>query len=808
MVRRRSGARIRALPFNLYPTQSDSMRRAHRTARKSGLVFRLCCVAFSLTTTALVSANDLLGPCLPSMTMPAPGMRTDGFRTTVRVSQQTTVGYLPIEISLEAQGALPAERRLVYRFSTVERSQSPPQNAMVVDVPILVPQGTRSAKWIRYLPKWSAGLALEVLVMEATRPIANYSGVMGDDEWTRRWRGSAAKKFRELMRSEYATNWIFVSADDELDRQNLPNLRSVLKKTYADIPVGVSVPDSASPLFSSRSFDRNRLLTVGQQSLPTDWRGYQQSDAVILNVQSLERLVDKEKPWAALRGWVLNGGSLVIYDAESPEAVADVMQSSWTNDEEARKRIEGYALKFNSDLELAEKQQQSLIDTLRKQLSQVSESSSGSRSPSNDASTKMIGERAALEKNLTAGLASMALLAEVPRHSEIEWSQLVSVQPFGGGEVIALRRFNDGEIPPNAYWQIVEQEVDFRASPVIRRGVDPMVGDSRFFRWMIPGVAQPPVYTFIGLLAAFVVLVGPVAYRHTTRHGRGYLMFAIAPLLALITTLAMFGYGIVSDGLGTVTRVRQLTWVDGRSGDAGERVRSTYFAGIRPGDGLRFAGDAEVFGHREGTGDGWADLERLPPMVLGEVTVREESQEFSSAFLPSRQQKQFVSHQPRLRIGHLQLSPDPDGIQSPDVTNEFTFPLRDTVIRDSGGAYWKIKEILPGQTIRCTPLTSQDASKALGKLYNDHRPISAVRESRRRNRYTSVILDVMKEFGTGKRQNITTGVFEHWLQSHLQTQNEIPKTNFVGISDVSPDVIAVENCELSSSVHYVFGTLR
>ena len=144
------------------------------------------------------------------------------------------------------------------------------------------------------------------------------------------------------------------------------------------------------------------------------------------------------------------------------------------------------------------------------------------------------------------------------------------------------------------------------------------------------------------------------------------------------------------------------------------------------------------------------------------------------------------------------------------VKNEFPFVLRSLVVRDPKGAYWVCEEVSPGESKRCTALTIQDTSKTLGKMYRDHQPVSAVRQTTSRvNQYRNLIFDVVTEINRNivAKTNMSNGVFEHWLQSHLQTAGEIPISHFVGVSDVTEDVLAVENCEVSSSVRYVFGTL-
>jgi hypothetical protein len=308
-----------------------------------------------------------------------------------------------------------------------------------------------------------------------------------------------------------------------------------------------------------------------------------------------------------------------------------------------------------------------------------------------------------------------------------------------------------------------------------------------------------------------VILVGPIAYRHTTKVGRSYLMFVIAPLLAGLTTIAMFTYGIVSDGFGTVVRIRQLTWVDGVSGDAGERVRSTYFAGVRPADGLTFSGDAELMIYREGSGQSWEDLDRLSPSILGEVRVEAERQLLQSSFLPSRQQRQFVTHHPRQGVGYLQLKSGLSAEAPPAVVSGFSFPIRQVVARDQQGRYWFVESLDAKAERNASPLTTRDASKLLGQIYNDYRPLSGVREtSSNANRFDNEIYDVIVDINRHleSRTSLTEGVFEQWLQQNLQTHGELPNGSFVSIAEVSPDVIAVEDTEIRASVRYVFGTLR
>ena len=377
----------------------------------------------------------------------------------------------------------------------------------------------------------------------------------------------------------------------------------------------------------------------------------------------------------------------------------------------------------------------------------------------------------------------------------------------------------------------------------LARGVEPMLGDGRFRDWTVPGVAQPPVYTFMGLLAGFVVLVGPVAYRRTTRAGRGYLMFLIAPVLAGVTTTAMFAYGVVADGFGTKARVRQITFVDGRSGDATERTRATYFAGIRPRGGLLFAEDRKVFPYPQGGQRVWQwNVDEVPEQV-DSIEANGSGLRFGPSFLPSRRQRQFVEFAHRETIGKLRIaeaaltdppeeanasekanaseeadasekagatdqSPRPT-LQPPRVTNEFPFDLRRLIVRDSRGDYWTLPQLDAGKTATLQTIpANQRISSMIGGMYNDYRPLSEIRIARggsTNNRQLRDLVAVLnKEVNT--RQVVYEGALETLLADMMKNDNELPPGCFVAWSEVSEDVVAVEGAELIESIRFVFGT--
>ena len=427
-----------------------------------------------LETANEAHANEILGPYTQSIRLPAGRGRAVGFRTSIRASRTVSVGYVPVEITVSSPAALPADRRLVYRFTTIEGGQTPPQNGLQIDVPILIPQGTRNASWVRYLPKWSAGFALEVTVFEEGRAIPDYNDVLGNGLRPGR------RKLRSQLELEYGANWVFISPDDTIVADQVPNLQAVWPEAY----LGAT---SASSAFWSQMLSGPTVLGVGQSGLPTDWRGYQNYDVVILSTLSAERLVGKEEQWRALRGWILNGGSMVIYDAESPQAASKLLRFAWSNDEEAATRIERGAEAYERELRGRRSQADRYIADLRIDFAESAMQKPNSLNTTIPGMSGMTGglsnsnqPNIDFEKELERWQERKQQLAKEPSYSLREWSRRVQVQSVGSGEVFYLRRTAEGEIPPAAYWSIVKHELDYRVSPIVRRGVDPMVGDRRF----------------------------------------------------------------------------------------------------------------------------------------------------------------------------------------------------------------------------------------------------------------------------------------------------------------------------------------
>ncbi|TWU39170.1 hypothetical protein [Novipirellula artificiosorum] len=762
-----------------------------------------------------VPDDSLLAPIQPVTLIPTTKTNRVGFTATIAAGRIQVAGSVPVKIVVRSTSTFTADRQLVFRFTSDPLGQSPPSNGLRVDVPVELSQGTRMTSVTRYLPKWSVGLDYRVTVREQGQVLAgceaSVSGpaVRNSQVITTKW-----------LDAEYEFNWVLVLDSERVDVAKLPDIRALLhvrRDTFF-------VNETRAPreeltywklLLESEAF-RGAFSVAGQSELPTDWRGYQALDVIILSQASLQA-TKRNGRYSAIRDWVLAGGSIVLYDADSLQTFVDSLQlvsepSEWIAS--AKREV------INDRI----RQIKGLRTDVARQRSELSKYIAND--PNMDPTiafglyTGMSAPNQPNDRSPEEQIAwldaQLAKLTEILNRTGKQWDESMWVRPLGTGFAIGFPSSDSAPFPGVMQWKIVDQLLDFRSSPMLRRGADPILGDNRFRRWMIPGVAQPPVYTFIGLLTLFVILVGPVAYRSTSRRGRSYLMFLIAPVLAIVTTVAMFAYGIVADGFDTIARVRQLTWIDGATGDASERVQATYFAGVRPADGMTFPASAEVVRYPDGLSGDWEDLNKRPPETLGTVTITNEAQVFDKAFLPSRQQRQFVTHRPRAAVGSLQLTleaADTD-VQVGFVRNDSIYELRRLVVRGNDGKYWTSERVAAGSSrTPVYPLASKDASEAIAKMYNEFRAIgedSRRRSSRSYRKSTRDLIKVVNEGLSSQTRStsfVNEGSFEQWLGRALQIEGQLPHSHFVAMSDVTQDAVAVESARVVDSVHYVFGTL-
>ena len=729
---------------------------------------------------------------------PEPGTKIAGFRGSLRIGNVICTGSMPVQIRLNAVGTFPADRNFVFRFRGASGEVAPARRDLQVEVKVTAKQGTRSLKQILYLPKWAAVKTVEFQVMEDRQELQGYSArvILPSVAWAT----TRDETFSTQFANEHSLDCLLiVNSDTTSVRKLTPKdfevfLRSDLSARKDPDSIAQSESDWFDVLAALAKMQvrfSTKLSLARFDETPSDWRGYQAFDWVCVNQSTLEVWM-QQHPHAqqALRDWVMMGGTLVVQAAEAD----DPSSSRWA--------IAGDVVQELDAIAAAEEPAASWDAPLR--------NARDFWGPNYLAILTHHG----LDKHSSNPPSKITLS---------EWNRQIHRTILGCGMVFLITPKDDDGHQESLNLhslELIDHATRLRHSPMLRRGVDPMIGDRRFRKFLIPGVAQPPVYTFMGLLTLFVVLVGPIAYRQTTIAGRGHLMFVIAPLLAIITTLLMFGYGLIADGLGTIARLRQITIVDSGTGDAIERCRSSYFAGVRPRDSLVFPTLSEVMLYPESNKQSLRKQIETDSSIRANVTVTPEHQSFSNSLIASRTTTQFVTHRPIRKLGHLLVDegmpengpPLSASQRKLSVSNHFEFPLRRMILRDGEKAYWLVPEIKAGETQVAQFLPPKKSSSALGKLYTEFRismPTTTTGQ-RRRQRNRAEVFDLISTVSQTIRPGsiLQDGVAEAWLQNRLQLNADLPTRYFMAISDPNEEDLLVEGAELVDSIRYVMGTFR
>ncbi|HBJ35454.1 MAG TPA: hypothetical protein DDZ51_12020 [Planctomycetaceae bacterium] len=795
-----------------------------------GLIFTAC-----QTRPVASQSQPSGGPLLSAqrILLPTSGAAPAGFRIEIRHERLTQFGDLPMRVLVTPTNAtFQEDRELTLRVTFDPKSVTPSGFATSYQIAVKVDAGTSLVDRTFYLPKWFLRGDIRLSILESGQQLAGYTDTQTatwydnsnepyDADWLESiWMDSAVARFGWIA-SPGSQPLELVSQGSELDDVRVLLLSLIPEVSFAeDLSNVANLPSVLKNYGELAGF---RYRTIGE--LPKQWQGMQQCHVWIADWATWESIESNHPEIAlAMRQYVRCGGALWLVNAPPIDQVAErfnVLQRPAGEKSRSDTTFESFGNGNGLDV---------LMDSAIAALNPSNRSRKDERLffPLPDFTTIINSAYSNSPLHLRQGLATSLQSRFDPNNpfwqrntgllrsklgDDVRASEINSID-LGPGILVCCSH-EDSALGSYFQWLRMQEMTGTRLSCVVNRGVEPIAGDGRFWNWTIPGVAQPPVYTFIGLLFLFVILVGPIAYRKLTQLGRGYLMFFVAPILAAATTLILFVYGLIADGLGTQARIRQVTWLCEQDGGAVQYWRSTYFAGFRPSDGLRFPSSTRVEPYRSSEFSSWYMMNRGDESTLGTITLSDQGMNLSSGFFPSRQQRQFVAYRPLEDLGGLSLAVDDvDGVAN--VTNRLAFDLREVVVCDADGAHWYCETLAAGVTQPMKVMEAIEVSAKLSDLYMRQMPVAPpgiVRGGRRGRASLDLVaaLSASKPFANSlamTRASAGESQIDWWLRETLQTGSELPPLMFIAVSDVSEDCIASPGARLVESIHYVIGDVQ
>lgn len=416
-------------------------------------------------------------------------------------------------------------------------------------------------------------------------------------------------------------------------------------------------------------------------ALPAAWVDYSALDLVFLDLPTLEGLPRDRR--SALLQWVHCGGTLVVHGlGTSPGKSARLS-----------KLLELPAPRFPAERWTPPK------SSLRKRAAAVIGSIGVPQSGGAGGAAFGSGVVAEIPPLNPPKAGRKRPASRAPLRTEFRWKTARGRPPFAThrlmlGTVVAFRDDPFDGTPYDWSWLLATlDEEGFRWG--VRHGFSARGETANFVEFLIPGVKGVPVYSFLFLITAFTILIGPLNYFLMWKRKRLFLLVATIPFVAFATSLALFGYSAISHGFDVKTRVRSLTVLDQRSQRAVSVSRVAMFAGFPPSEGLQFSPQTAVFPI-------WPPEKQFDSGVVDWT----DGQQLRSGFLQSRTRTQFLAVTHRRERGRLEISAPRDGRL--EVSSGFAWTLDALLVVDDEGRPWFARSLEPGGSATLHPATSDD----------------------------------------------------------------------------------------------------
>lgn len=288
------------------------------------------------------------------------------------------------------------------------------------------------------------------------------------------------------------------------------------------------------------------------------------------------------------------------------------------------------------------------------------------------------------------------------------------VRQLGYGRVIAIT--GDAFAGSHQDWSVLLEHVAQRENLVGRNtasllwahryGVSPRGETDDFQMFLVPGVRSVPVISFLVLITLFAIVIGPLNYFLLSRRRQLNMLVVTIPVLAALTSLALFGYSTVSHGFSTKSRIRSVTLLDERSDSAITTSRVAMFSGMAPSSGL-------VFDRTTAVHPIWPEGHDF----RGAHVTWDGEQRFDSGWLRSRTRTQFQLVQSRELPDRIAFGPATgSGLE---VTNELSADVDFLLVRGEDGRFHIGRNLAVGESSEL-PLATEDDLVEFRSLLRRH----------------------------------------------------------------------------------------
>ena len=519
---------------------------------------------------------------------------------------------------------------------------------------------------------------------------------------------------------------------------------------------------------------QNDFQVIGPQLLPESWIDYSALDIVAIQWMALEKIPPAAR--SALLKWTSTGGTLLIYDVgRSAESSADLAR----------------LLDVASQPPQLRKWQAASAD-LHRPIALVDESVFGGMPPGRPVRIAAGAPGSEAEAEMKANVAGNQAVWPVAPETFSRLDLLA-------GQVFAFPGNPFPGAPVDWAWWIASAKLP-QLKWTVRNGTSSRQQHPDFPAFLIPGVGAVPLLAFVVLISIFAVLIGPVNYFIVWRRKQLYLLVLTIPTIAFLTSAALFGYSICSDGFGVQSRLRSFTMLDQYSKMAVSWNRISLYAGMTPSGGLKFSPDTAVL-------PTWRDASSFESGTVDWTN----SQHWTRGWLRSQTAAQFETIALRAERGRIDVKPAGRG--EVEVANGLAWEIAVLMVIDDARQIYTGRNLPAGATLKLAEASREDLAAMSDALTADQLkppPGSEMAGSgpfgRTHYRHWTAMYGEMQLPLSFSTSQLESGLKLLAVPAQGSTKENFTPRTYVAIVRENPGIeLGVENTKASPGLHVIMG---
>ncbi len=506
------------------------------------------------------------------------------------------------------------------------------------------------------------------------------------------------------------------------------------------------------------------VMAISLKNLPTRWIDYSAIDILCVQIGDLRSLrTQRREAFEAILAWTAAGGNLLIYD----------LGSDWPR---------------RSDLE---------------KLLNLSPTDPESRDHAwHSPDLRQVGKPVEGNARFTLSLEDDEPENWEARRRRYRPAASFVSRPYEMGMVVAIATAMpfDEDV---RFWSWLNNHLTIeRVIWFQRHGISLSRENPEFFDFMIKGVGKAPLNAFRVLITLFVVVIGPVNYFLLRRLRRLHLLVVTVPVSAAVVTLALFAYAILTDGLGTRSRVRSMTRINQQTGRTECWARLSYYCGLTPGGGLTFSDDVAVYPIPGVEGD--------YPEKGRRLSWHDNQQNLELGWLRSRTPTQFLTVRSRKSDRAVEVgAPTEKGLP---VVNRLGTDVEMLIVCDREGQLYWSHELPEEGKVEAEPVTPAQAASEFRRRLAIEKPVpppglNTSHYRRRRGYYRALSLSNIAGY---RPPTFATSLMETAIENACQTlglpEASLGPGGYLAIVPVCPEVeLGTPSARCEDSFHLILG---